>query len=62
MAFNLKNSTTRYLIIKLAELAKDYQEPYDDRDMAAYENNKELFPKWEVYKDMLIDAWNGEFD
>ena len=58
----LKNPTVRYLIIKMAELAKTYQEPYDDHDMAAYENNKELFPKWEVYREMLVDAWNGEFD
>jgi len=62
MTFSLKNPTVRYLIIKLAELAKAYQEPYDEHDMPAYENNKELFPKWEIYRDMLIDAWNGEFD
>lgn len=62
MAINLKNPTVRYLIIKMAELAKAYQEPYDDRDMTAYENNKELFPKWEIYREMLIDAWNGKLD
>ena len=62
MAISLKNPTVRYLIIKLADLAKAYQEPYDDYDRDAYENNKELFSKWEVYRDMLIDAWNGKFD
>ena len=45
-----------------AELAKAYQEPYDDYNRDANENNKELFSKWEVYRDMLIDAWNGKFD
>ena len=59
---SLKNSTVRYLIIKMAELAEAYQEPYDDHDMAAYENNKELFSKWEVYREMFIDAWNGKLD
>lgn len=62
MTINLKNSTIRYLIIKMAELAKAYQEPYDDRDMTAYENNKKLFSKWEVYEEMFIDAWNGKLD
>jgi len=62
MALSLENPTVRYLIIKLAELAKAYQEPYDEHDMPAYENNKELFPRWAVYKEMLIDAWNGKLD
>ena len=59
---SLKNATVRYLVIKMAELAKAYQEPYDEHDMAAYENNKELFSKWEVYREMFIDAWNGKLD
>lgn len=62
MTINLKNSTVRYLIIKMAELAKDYQEPYDDRDMAAFKNNEKLSLKWEVYEEIFIDAWNGELD
>ena len=59
---SLKDPTIRYLVIKMAELAKAYQEPYDDHDTIAYENNKELFPKWEVYREMLIDAWNGKLN
>ena len=62
MTISLSNSTVRYLIIKMAELAKAYQEPYDDYDMAAYKNNEELFPKWEIYREMFIDALNGKLD
>lgn len=45
MIINLKNPTARYLIIKMAELAENYQIPYDDSDMVAYKNNEKLFPK-----------------
>jgi len=62
MMISLKNPTVRYLIIKMAELAKAYQEPYDDRDMTAYKNNEKLFQKWEVYEEMFVDAWNGKLD
>lgn len=60
MIISLKNPTVRYLIIKMAELAEDYQEPYDDHDIAASKNNEKLFQKWEVYEEMFIDAWNGK--
>lgn len=62
MTINLKNPTVRYLIIKMAELAKNYQEPYDDRDMTAYKNNEKLFPKWDTYEEMLLDALNGKLN
>lgn len=62
MIINLKNPTARYLIIKMAELAENYQEPYDDRDMTAYKNNEKLFPKWDVYAEMLLDVVNGTLD
>ena len=60
MIINLKNSTVRYLIIKMAQIAEAYQEPYDDHDVGAYKNNEKLFPKWEAYEEMFIDAWNGK--
>ena len=62
MTINLKNPTVRYLIIKMAELAKNYQEPYDDHDMTAYKNNEKLFPKWDTYEEMLLDALNGKLN
>jgi hypothetical protein len=62
MMISLKNPTVRYLIIKMAELAKAYQEPYDDHDMPAYKNNEKLFPKWDTYGEMLLDALNGKLD
>jgi len=50
---NFDDKMVRMLIIKMGELAKKYQVPYDDRDMEAYENNKELKARWEVYGELL---------
>lgn len=50
---NFDNKMIRMLIIKMGELAKNYQIPYDDRDMKAYENNKELKARWEIYGELL---------
>ena len=62
MTFNLKNSTIRYLIIKMAKIAEAYQEPYDDHDMSAYQNNNDLYSKWDTYEEILLDALNGKLD
>lgn len=50
---NFDNETVRMLIIKMGELAKKYQIPYDDRDMEAYKNNNELEARWEIYGELL---------
>jgi hypothetical protein len=50
---NFDDKMVRMLIIKMGELAKKYQIPYDDRDMEAYENNKELKARWKVYGELL---------
>ena len=50
---NFDDKMVRMLIIKMGELAKKYQVPYDDRDMEAYENNKELKARWKVYGKLL---------
>ena len=50
---NFDDKMVRMLIIKMGELAKKYQVPYDDRDMKAYENNKELKARWKVYGELL---------
>ncbi len=50
---NFDDKMVRMLIIKMGELAKKYQVPYDDRDMEAYENNKELKARWKVYGELL---------
>lgn len=50
---NFDNKMVRMLIIKMGELAKQYQIPYDDRDMKAYENNTELKTCWKIYGELL---------
>lgn len=50
---NFDNKMVRMLIIKMGELAKKYQVPYDDRDMKAYENNTELKTRWKIYGELL---------
>ena len=50
---NFDNKMTRKLIIKMGELAKKYQVPYDDRDIKAYENNTELNARWKIYAELL---------
>ena len=50
---NFNNQMVRKLIIKMGELAKKYQIPYDDRDMEAYKNNNELNTRWEIYAELL---------
>ena len=50
---NFDNKMVRKLVIKMGELAKKYQVPYDDRDMVAYENNNELNVHWKIYAELL---------
>ena len=50
---NLNNKMVRKLIIKMGELAKKYQVPYDDRDMDAHKNNTELDAHWKIYAELL---------
>jgi len=50
---NFDDKMVRMLIIKMGELAKNYQIPYDDRDMEAYKNNAELKARWKVYGELL---------
>jgi hypothetical protein len=53
MKNNFDDKMVRKLIIKMGELAKKYQIPYDDRDMKAYENNNELKIYWKIYAELL---------
>jgi hypothetical protein len=53
LKYNFDDKMVRKLIIKMGELAKKYQIPYDDRDMKAYENNNKLEVSWEMYAELL---------
>ena len=53
LKYNFDDKMVRKLIIKMSELAKKYQIPYDDRDMEAYKNNNELNTHWEIYAELL---------
>ena len=55
---NFNNKMVRMLIIKMGELAKNYQIPYDDRDIKAYENNNKLKVRWEMYAELLEELMN----
>ena len=50
---NFDNKMVRMLIIKMGELAKKYQVPYDDRDMKVYEYNNGLNARWKIYGELL---------
>jgi len=54
---NFNDKMVRKLIIKMGELAKKYQIPYDDRDMEAYKNNNELNARWEIYAELLEELY-----
>lgn len=49
------DSMDRILIIKMAELAKEYKKPYDDMDREASANNSALKEKWGIYRDLLVN-------
>jgi len=49
----LYNPTARKLIIKMAEVAQAYQEPYDSMDKKAQEHNLPLEQKWNIYFELL---------
>jgi len=59
--FDLKNSYDRYLLIKMGELAKKYQEPYDSKDESARRNNTPLEQKMNFFNELLTDKWNNKF-
>lgn len=54
---DLENEAERYLIIKMAELAKQWKEPHDDEDREQMRKNAPLEDKYEVYKEMLRDLF-----
>lgn len=54
--FNDKNE--RYFIIKMAELAAKYQEPYDKMDQEAYQHNQPLEQQYDLYRKILKDLCN----
>ena len=60
MYLSIKNKTTRYLIEKLAILAQQYKEPYDDHDSVAAENNIPLEAKLKIYVEMLNELMKYE--
>ena len=49
----LYNPTARKLIIKMAEVAQAYQEPYDSMDKKTQEHNLPLEQKWNIYFELL---------
>ena len=49
----LYNPTARKLIIKMAEVAQAYQEPYDSMDQDAQKHNLPLEQKWNIYFELL---------
>ena len=53
LKYKFNDAWTRKLIIKMADLARQYQEPYDDRDAKAYDNNRPLEQRWIIYAELL---------
>ena len=53
----LKNETERYLIIKMAEQAEQWEEPYDDMDREQMLKNKPFEMKYELYKDVFKELF-----
>lgn len=53
--YRFNDKATRKIIIRLAELAKQYKEPYDDMDREARAHNAKLNEKWKEYVDFLED-------
>jgi hypothetical protein len=49
----LKNPVARKLIIKMAELAQAWQEPYDSMDKCTQDYNLPLEQKWDFYVELL---------
>ena len=54
---NLRNKLERTLIIKMAECAKAYYEPYDDVDRTHAQENAELITRynllWEMWEELV---------
>lgn len=61
MIFNLDKSFDRYLLIQMAELAKQYKEPYDSHDEPAKRNNAPLEQKMKFFNELLTAKINKEF-
>jgi len=53
LKYRFDDEWTRKLIIKMADLARQYQEPYDSRDIKAHDNNGPLEQRWIVYAELL---------
>jgi len=55
----MDEKAVRKLIIKMATLAKDWQDPYDDMDHEVKSKNLALKDKWQVYAEILEDILEG---
>lgn len=49
----LKNPVARKLIIRMAELAQTWKEPYDSMDRDTQMHNLPLEQKWDFYVELL---------
>ena len=54
----LRDKTERYIIEKMAEISKEYYEPYDLEDRTNEKKNEKLNIQYEIYKQMLKDLYN----
>lgn len=55
----LEDEMTRTLIIKMADICKEYYEPYDSEDRCEEaKRNRDREIKFNIYKDLLIEHWN----
>lgn len=55
----LKDKMERTIIQKMATIAAEYVEPYDDQDRSpAVQKNSERTIKYNLYKDLLLELWD----
>lgn len=54
----LKDNVERKLIMKMAEIAKEYVEPYDNMDRSPeVQKNAWREVKYDTYKELLLEYW-----
>jgi len=55
LKYQMSEKMVRKLIIRMADLAKQWKEPYDDMDREARSFDRALEEKWNIYAEMLSD-------
>lgn len=53
--------TEKYLILRMADLLKKWEEPYDDMDREQMQKNAPIEREFEILESMLRDHWDGKF-